>query len=277
MRGAMGDVAWPIRKIAWKLERRVIWTGADAARSALDSAMWPFRRLRWTVERRVLWPLQDGIPAQGGTGRLALGVSLAAAVAVAGGAALIFGLPGSADDAPAVHRSAHAVQTGAAASTPAPVKAGAPTLQGAPPNFEPAPSPAEAPSDTPGIPANRIADPKPSAIPAAPGGETHAIDTARDFAGAFVLYEVGEGGPKVKRAFSRTATPGLAKALARRPPRLPGSIDVPRARVLNVILGERNKRQVDASVSLLRLGDLSELRLTLIRGRHGWAVSEVRG
>jgi hypothetical protein len=81
----------------------------------------------------------------------------------------------------------------------------------------------------------------------------------------------------VRRTFAHTVTPALLKALRERPPRLPGEVDVPKARVLNVVLGEPQRKQVDASVSLLRLGNVSELRLTLTKDKDGWAVSEVRG
>jgi hypothetical protein len=81
----------------------------------------------------------------------------------------------------------------------------------------------------------------------------------------------------VKQTFARTATPALAKALKDRPPRLPGSVKVPKAKVQNIVLGPRTGRQIEASVSLLRLGALSELRLTLTQRHKTWAVSEVRG
>jgi hypothetical protein len=81
----------------------------------------------------------------------------------------------------------------------------------------------------------------------------------------------------VKRTIAHTATPALARALRERPPRLPASVRVPVAKVKNIVLGARHGRELGASVSLLRLGDLSELRLTLTRRHGAWAVSEVRG
>ena len=104
-----------------------------------------------------------------------------------------------------------------------------------------------------------------------------ALRTAQNFAGAFVLYEVGKSNPKVRQTFGRTATPALAKALRDRPPRLPASAQVPTAKVQNVVLGAKSGKSLDASVSLLRLGALSELRLTLIQRHKAWVVSEVRG
>jgi hypothetical protein len=118
---------------------------------------------------------------------------------------------------------------------------------------------------------------KPSAIPPGVAENISAMNTARDFAGAFVLYEVGETNAKVKKIFARTATPALARALQDRPPRLPDSVQVPTAKVQNVVLGTERGRELEASVSLLRLGDLSELRLTLSKRQDSWAVSEVRG
>jgi hypothetical protein len=81
----------------------------------------------------------------------------------------------------------------------------------------------------------------------------------------------------VRRTFTQTATSTLAKALRDRPPRLPESVQVPTAKVQNVVLGAQTGRTAEASVALLRLGDLSELRLTLTRRAGDWRVSEVRG
>jgi hypothetical protein len=120
---------------------------------------------------------------------------------------------------------------------------------------------------------------KPSSIPPGVADDAAALHTAQDFSGAFVLYEVGRTNAEVKQTFAQTATPALLKALKARPPRQPGKVKVPTAKVQNVVLSapQDKGRQIEASVSLLRLGALSELRLTLTR-RHGtWAVSEVRG
>jgi hypothetical protein len=164
---------------------------------------------------------------------------------------------------------------GAAASSPQ-------TLQGVAPKFE-----ANSTAAQSGAQAETQVSPlegtnsKPSSIPPGVAENIAAMKSARDFAGAFVLYEVGESDARVRKTFARTATPALANALQDRPPRLPDSVRVPTAKVQNVVLGapagSGDSRTIDASVSLLRLGDLSELRLTLTLRDGDWLVSEVRG
>ena len=284
LRGAMADAAWPLRKAAWKVEEKVIWGGTDAARGTLDAAKWPFEGIGWAVERRILWPLQDLFRSRSAPGRTALAVVLAAAAVVAaGGGAMLARDSGSATPVANPNRGLASVTS----TTPRPVHtAPAETLEGATPNFKSSPTEGESSSDeaasasSAGTASADVApavDAKPSAIPAAPGEQTGALKAAHRFAAAFVLYEIGEQRAKVRRTFALTATPALVKALRERPPRLPSEVDVPKARVLNVILGEPQRQQVDASVSLLRLGDVSELRLTLTKDDDGWAVSEVRG
>jgi hypothetical protein len=100
---------------------------------------------------------------------------------------------------------------------------------------------------------------------------------AWDFAQAFVGYEVGRSDKETESAFAATATKQLAKALQVDPPRLPASGRVPRARVLNVVLGTADKQQMSASVSLVRLRAISELRLTLTRTGDQWRIAQVLG
>jgi hypothetical protein len=52
---------------------------------------------------------------------------------------------------------------------------------------------------------------------------------------------------------------------------------VPQARVLNVVLGPAAKNQVTASVSLVRLRAISEVRLTLTKTGDEWRVAQVLG
>src|SRR5262249_33643693 len=100
---------------------------------------------------------------------------------------------------------------------------------------------------------------------------------AWDFAQAFVGYEVGRSGKQTEQTFADTATKPLAKTLGSNPPRLPAKGKVPRARVLNVVIGSATKRQVTASVSLVPLRAISELRLTLTRTGSAWRVAQVLG
>jgi hypothetical protein len=100
---------------------------------------------------------------------------------------------------------------------------------------------------------------------------------AWEFSQAFVAYEVGRSSKSTESAFASTATKPLAKALKADPPRLPANGKVPKARVLNVVLGTGTKQQVTASVSLVRLRAVSELRLTLTRTGSQWRVAQVLG
>jgi hypothetical protein len=97
------------------------------------------------------------------------------------------------------------------------------------------------------------------------------------FAQAFVGYEVGQNDDETAAAFAATATPALAKSLAANPPRLPEGAKVPKAQVLNVVIGDSAENQMVASVSLIRLRAMSEVRLTLIKAHDDWRVAQVLG
>jgi hypothetical protein len=83
----------------------------------------------------------------------------------------------------------------------------------------------------------------------------------------------------VRAAFHATASPQLARDLLRRPPRLPANVEVPKARVLNVVPGPRHGDTFTLSASLLRVGVTSELRLDVQRDEASgeWKVMEVLG
>lgn len=106
-----------------------------------------------------------------------------------------------------------------------------------------------------------------------------AVAVARDFAGAFVSYEIGGAeDPAVQDAFETTTTPQLAQALLQRPPSLPASVKVPKAKVLNVVPAPSHDGVYPVSVSLLRVGTTSELRLEMekLKGKR-WRVTNVLG
>ncbi len=116
------------------------------------------------------------------------------------------------------------------------------------------------------------------------GGEAEdpgpaAIDVARRFSDAFVLYETGRNDAKVRAALDATASPRLTQALLRRPPRLPANVKVPKAKVLNVVPGPRSGDTFTLSASLLRVGVTSELRIDVQRdkGSGQWQVTDVLG
>jgi hypothetical protein len=110
-------------------------------------------------------------------------------------------------------------------------------------------------------------------VPAGPA----AMRVARRFAEAFVFYEVGQKPERTQAIFEDTTSPRLATALEQRPPRQPAGVDVPQARVLNLVPGPRSGRTYSVSASLLRLGTTSELRLSIEKKNGTWVVTDVRG
>jgi hypothetical protein len=102
--------------------------------------------------------------------------------------------------------------------------------------------------------------------------------TARRFAQAFVVYEVGGVDGQVRKAFGETSTRQLSKSLLQRPPRQPADVKVPKAKVVNVVAGPSKGKVYEVSVSLLRVGVTSELRLQLEQGPgKKWQVTDVLG
>ena len=64
----------------------------------------------------------------------------------------------------------------------------------------------------------------------------------------------------------------------RRPPRLPANVTVPQAKVVNVVAAPSHGRDYPVSVSLLRVGITSELRLEMEQLKDkGWQVTNVLG
>jgi hypothetical protein len=100
---------------------------------------------------------------------------------------------------------------------------------------------------------------------------------ARRFAEAFVYYEIGKKPDRTEAVFDETTSARLATALEQRPPRQPAGIEVPQAKVLNLVPGPRSGSAYTVSVSLLRLGVTSELRLQIEEQNGDWVVTDVRG
>lgn len=259
--------------------------------------------LSLALRDNLLWRGEDYFRSLGEAGR----------VAVAGGAvvlALGLGIGGYALASSGGGEPAPAVAvTSAPAPEPAPVKAAPkpdpePTLQGAAPVFKaPAESsskvggskavssdaPVAATSNT-GNPATDTFSTNPSTGPAAgatasaaasvdgPPAGPAAIAVARKFADAFVVYETGAEKSAVRKAFKATATPEVTKALLQRPPRQPAGVEVPKAKVLNVVPAPSHDRIFPVSVSLLRVGATSELRLEMeqLKSKQ-WRVVNVLG
>jgi hypothetical protein len=278
---------WAVKNAGWRVQERVLWPAWDVVRGAPGAAAWPVRRAGWTVQRRALWPAQDRLaersPAvRGGVAGLLIALSAGALV---GGALL--GTSGGAGETTA---PAHAPQLAADTRAPGPVsvnlasaQAGKPSpqvLEGVPPNLrktvEGDAAAGGKSADSAGAsaaPTNPEASkaPRPPDVP-------KALAVANRFADAFVLYEVGQGNQAVHKTFADTAAKPLARALTKRPPRQPDGVKVPKAKVLNVVPGPLHGTSLSVSVSLLRLGATSELRLQLQNdGTAGWQVSDVRG
>jgi hypothetical protein len=177
------------------------------------------------------------------------------------------------------------------------VKAGKPKAAEGEPSSE-TPTSASSPSSSPGS-ARISSHPKNSksaegatassaaraAVPEGPPAGAAALKVAREFAQGFVVYETGGETSGFRDAFKASAIPQLTKALLKRPPKQPAGVKVPRAKVLNVVAGPSQGSVYKVSVSLLRVGVTSELRLDMERiktaGKSGkraeWRVTNVLG
>lgn len=256
----------------------------------------------------VLWPAQDSFLALRTSGRSAiLGAAVLTLVAVVGAYAVVSS-DLSKPEAPAAQvavtsKPRPAVEPVVVNATPKPKPK--PTLQGATPVFK-APektkrpkhaSPADTSSSASAAPAaagntgNAATDTissSPSASPAeasaasadvpGPPAGPAAVAVARKFADAFVVYETGGTTSTVRRTFEATATPEVTKALLQRPPHQPAGIKVPKAKVLNVVPAPSHESIYPVSVSLLRVGATSELRLEMEQLKNKqWRVANVLG
>lgn len=283
-----------LRERAINLEERLVWNGSDALLGLADALRARVERGAWALEDRVVWPLRERVggwspPAPS---RRSTQVAAAAVAALAVAAAvLLLVVSGGGSAAPPAPGLATQVASPAPSS---PVKAAAPAkpapvLHGAVPLFAPATraaakaSRAAAQAKAPlahRSEAATAADASSAATGAAPGqiAGPEAIAAARRFAKAFVLYETGTIDSGVRATFSATTTPRFDAALLHRPPRLPANVRVPRAKVLNVVAGPQLGDNATVSVSLLRLGLTSELRLSMHREKDGsWLVKEGLG
>ena len=257
----------------------MVWGGADVLRGIVDVVKWPFERVIWAVERGFVWPLEERTGDWDPQLR-ALGVGALALLAAGAG---VLGLlwasgSGSGGTTPAPEASAPVTAPVVRQAAP-PATAAAPVLQGAKPDFADAPRSAASKSsgadgESAAATSGSTAEVAKSASPS--GGEATGAATvkpagppaakvARQFAGAFVLYEIGRKTSQVETIFNQTATPRLARELLRRPPRQPAGVKVPEAKVLNVVAGPHKGDTFTLSVSLLRVGVTSELRLEMQR------------
>ncbi len=261
-------------------------------RMIADAVRWPFERVAYAAQERLIWPVEDRADTMSEPVRTLSFGAVVLLAAAAGVAALIWAAPGGPHSSVAT-RVAASPPLAAAQATPE--KTTGPTLHGAAPVFKPAPGqvasevdPAKAiVKSAPTSSSSETADAASSAastssaqtssVEGAPAGPA-AISVARNFADAFVLYETGSSDASVRKAFGETATPELARALLRRPPRLPANVTVPKAKVVNVVPAPSRGDVYPVSVSLLRVGVTSELRLDMekLKGDR-WRVTNVLG
>jgi len=260
---------------------------------APSGLLWPFKRAWWAVEKHILWPVSDSFR------RMADAMRYRSPLAYVGATALVCLTAGAVATAVYFYNEANRpeaapvvaeaplggdtvvapvapVEPPPVAGSPAPSKDEEDTLQGVAPDFDNSAKPSKDKNSSNGgqkkdgqtLPATAV---RPADTPDSP-----PLKVAHRFADTFVRYEVGQ--KKATRQLRRTATGKLAGELAARPPRLPSNGRVPRASVLNVVPGKRDGRRMEVSVSLIRSGATSELRLALTRqnGKR-WLVSEVRG
>lgn len=259
--------------------------------------------LSLALRDRLIWPLEDRFVTLSDKGRAAVAggaVVLALGIGI-GGFALVSSDGGTEPtSAPQVAVAVEpAPQPAPAEPKPEPV----PTLKGAAPVLKAPdsskvtgskPADSGAPAATAGNSGSAATDTissNPSAQPAGasasasaatvdgPPAGPAAIAVARKFAGAFVVYETGGGEESaVRKAFTATATPEVTKALMQRPPRQPQTVEVPKAKVLNVVPAPSHDRIYPVSVSLLRVGSTSELRLEMKQLKNKqWRVVNVLG
>jgi hypothetical protein len=100
-----------------------------------------------------------------------------------------------------------------------------------------------------------------------------AVRTARQFAGAYLSYEVGRRG---WQTLSALATPRLAAELRTTPVRLPRDGRRPTRGRLGALRPSRAGRgRWQVEVSIWRSGESSGLTLTLVPHRRRWVVSGV--
>jgi hypothetical protein len=263
-----------------------------------------FEDLSLALREHLLWPVQDHF----------LGLSDRGRAAVAGGAVVLalglgiggFSLASSGGSTPTNTAQIAAAPVNAPHSSRAPKPKPAPTLHGAAPVFKPPKEDsslgnskavereaAAATANNTGNAATDTISSSPAARTAGASASTSALKSptvdgppagpaavavAREFAEGFVVYETGGDKAAIRKAFKATASPELTKALLQRPPRQPAGVTVPKAKVLNVVPAPSHGTVYPLSVSLLRVGVTSELRLEMEQLRNKqWRVVNVLG
>jgi len=265
-----------------------------------------FEDVSLALREHLVWPLEDRLLGLGDRGRAAVAGGAVALVLALGVGTYSLASSGGSEPVSAPVAVVPQKTAPAAPSAPAAEPEAEPTLHGAAPVFKPPQeerqakvgesegvesAPTEAAANT-GNPATDTISSSPAASPAeaaasasaspatvdGPPAGPAAIAVAHKFAAAFVVYETGGDEDTVRKAFGATATPELTKALMRRPPHQPAGVKVPQAKVLNVVPAPSHGKVFPLSVSLLRVGVTSELRLEMEQLKtKGWRVTNVLG
>lgn len=260
---------------------------------APNGLLFLFKRLWWFFEKHLLWPVSDSFRrikrAMSYRSPLAyIGVTVMICVTVGAVATAVYfyDQANTPDQSPVVAESPLGSETVVAPVSP-PATATAPpaqptgdeTLQGVVPDFSgPGRSNSGATGDAGQTGSD--SDSAAAALPAtvvrpAPAPKGGPLKVAHGFAESFVGFEIGER--KATRELRKNATPKLARELKSDPPRLPSNGQVPKASVMNVVAGKKKGDRMEVSVSLMRSGATSELRLAMEKSDGQWLVSEVRG
>jgi hypothetical protein len=283
-----------IANAAFAVEERVVWGGADVLRRIVEAVKWPFERIVWAIERGFVWPLEERTGDWSAPLRVAGALALVLLAAGAGVLGLVWASGSGGGGTSSAPEAAAPVAAPIVRQAPQPEPAAAaPVLQGAKPDFAAesdggtskssgeiagSESATAVSGSTAEVAKSASSSSSADAAAAKPAGPA-ASKVARQFAGAFVLFETGRKSAEVRSVFDETATPQLAHSLLRRPPRLPAGVEVPKAKVLNVVAGPHQGDTYTLSVSLLRVGVTSELRLDMQRDPKSgeWLVADVRG
>ncbi len=280
-----------IANAAMAVEDRVVLGASDAFHAVGGAVRSSYQRSSSVLHDRVVVPIRDETDGWSNPVRAAAlaAVVLLAAAAVTGGVLLSGG--SSDGNSPAATRVAISppVDSPATANAPhAAVKPSEPTgpiLHGAQPEFSqesgggvPQSARSEAAAKAKAVEGAAVS---PQSATAATGSSAtagpQAIEVARQFAGAFVLYETGRTDAQVKKVFAQTTAPDLEQALLKRPPRLPANVKVPQAKVLNIVSGPKQGDTYNLSISLLRVGVTSELKVEMQRLKGRWLLTDVQG
>ena len=275
-------------------EHKTNWQGEgssahESGQAAPTPLLWPLKRAWWFFEKHFLWSVSDSFSRAKNAlsyrsplayiGATAMVCVTAGAVAAA---VYFYNEANQPDPSPAVAEAPVGEETVIAPLTP-PATVTAPpaentgrdTLDGVVPDFSGAGSGADAgASGNPGSGDSAEQLPETVVRPAGPP-EGGPLKVAHAFAESFVSYEIGE--KRARQTIGDTSTPKLARELRSDPPRLPSNGRVPKASVMNVVAGEKDGDRMAVSVSLMRSGATSELRLGMTRTDGQWLVSEVRG